>query len=220
MRARCEVHQADHQGDPDGVVEPRLTLENRCGATFDLLPGEDRERDCRIRGCKGRPDQPGDGPVEVEDDVGGECGERCRPERAGNAEHADRSGGRTKSREPHAHAAVEQDRDEGERGDALNVLEGQQGGETIGKIRCDRRHDQQQGSRRQADPAREHANEDGDRERARRDGDDAGEVDEVVHALDSPRFGGGTWGTARRRANTFLTRVSLPAHAVSRYCSS
>ena len=93
-------------------------------------------------------------------------------------------------------------------------------GETIGKIRCDRRHDQQQGSRRQADPAREHANEDGDRERARRDGDDAGEVDEVVHALDSPRFGGGKPGTARRRANTFLTRVSLPAHAVSRYCSS
>ena len=52
-----ELDHPDHQRDPDGVVEPRLALEDRAGAALDLLAGEDGERHRRVGRRERRADQ-------------------------------------------------------------------------------------------------------------------------------------------------------------------
>ena len=105
-------------------------------------------------GASAAPISQRDRPVEAEDDVGGDADERRRAERAEHPEHADRHGGGAEARQAHAHAAVEEDRDQRQRRDALHVCEREQGREPVGEIRGGGSDDEQQRGCRQADPAR------------------------------------------------------------------
>ena len=111
---------------PTGIVESRLSLQNRAGAAFDLLPCEDGERHGGIGRGEGRAEQEGDSPVEAEHVMRGDAHEWSGPECPEHPEDRDRNGGGAEPGETHAHASVEQDHDQRERGDPLHVDEGEQ----------------------------------------------------------------------------------------------
>ena len=92
--------------------------------------------------------------------------------------------------QPDARAAVEEDRDQRERGDPLDVLEREQAREPVGELGGDRRDGQQQRRRGEADPGGDDPNQDRDRERPGDDQDDPPEIEDVVHVADSPCCGG------------------------------
>ena len=82
VRIRGELDHPDHQRDPDRIVEPRLSFEDRAGAAFHLLAGEHGERHGGIGWSDRCPDQECDRPVEPEHVMGGDGDERRGPERA------------------------------------------------------------------------------------------------------------------------------------------
>ena len=184
-----QLDHPDHQRDPDRVVEPRLALEDRPGAALDLLAGEHRERHRRIGRCERSADQERDGPVEAEQVVRRDRDERCGGEGSDDAEDRDRHGGGAEPAQADARAAVEEDRDQGERGDPLDVLEREQARQPVGELGGDRRDGQQQRGRGEADPGGEDSNEDRDRQGPGDDQDDPPEIEDVVHVADSPCCG-------------------------------
>ncbi len=133
---RRDLDHPDHQRDADRVVEARLPLEDRAGAPADLLPGQDRERDGRIGGRERRAEQPGRRSRRGRGRRGRppRSARRCRTCRAtpsatiGTADAAE-------AREADLRAALEQDHDQRERRDPLDVLEGEDRREPVGRGR-------------------------------------------------------------------------------------
>ena len=212
-RVHGELDHPDHQRDPDGVVEPRLALENRPRAALDLLAGEDGERHRRVGRRQRGPDQERDGPVEAEQVVRRDSDERGGRERPDDAENGDRHRSGAELLQADARASVEEDRDQRERRHPLDVLEREQAREPIGDLGGDRSDDQEQCGGGQPDPGGEDPDEDRDRQGPGDDQDDAPEIEDIVHArrFSLLRRGG------RVCANSFLTGVSLQAHAADRY---
>ena len=73
--ARCavgrgELDHPDQERDPDRVVHARLALEDRPRVAADLLVTEDREHDGRVGRGERRAEHSGQGPAEVEQEMG------------------------------------------------------------------------------------------------------------------------------------------------------
>ena len=111
---------------------------------------------------------------------------------------------------PMCDAAVEEDQDQ--RDDVMRSdLEDREGiperREHLGR---DRREDEEERGRRQREPRRQRTEQGREKERERDDEYDEREIGDLVHA-------GSLRGPRRTRTNTFLTGVSLQAHATLRY---
>ncbi len=198
---------------PTGSLKPDSPSRIGAGPALDLLAGEHRERDGGIGRREGSAEQPGERPVEPEQPVGGDGDERRRPERAEDTEHRDRRRGRAKPPGADAHAPLEEDHDQRQRGDLLDVLERQHVREPRREIGGDGCDDQQQRRRREADARGGDADDDRDREPGRDDQDDLAEVEQVLHAADSCVPGGRPSLTHCCPSGLTLSlRASHPAH--------
>ena len=122
-----ELDHPDHERDPDRVVHPGLALEDRSGAPSDLARAEDRERHGRVGGSDGCPTRPDSIQLKPEHVVSRESDEPGGEEGAEDAEGEDRLHGPPEAAEPDVEAAVEEDEDQRDDGDALDLLDRQDG---------------------------------------------------------------------------------------------
>ena len=188
------------------------------------LPASTENVTAGIGGGERGPDQQRDGPVESEQDVGGDRDERRCAEGAEDAHDRDRQRCRPEPPQPDPHASVEEDRDQRHGRDALNVLEREQVREPVGDLGRDSGDDEEEGGRRNADPGGRDAHDDRERQPAGDDEDLASEVDDVCHRPDSPFRGRRLRAGARRRRLQIpyrrLTRASFRRPILSNVCAS
>ena len=181
-----ELDHADHQRDAGRVVDAGLALQRGARAPADLAPAQHREDDGGVGRRQRRADDAGELPVHPQQPVRG-AGEHGRgDEGARDPERHDRPGRRPEAPPAGVHAAVEQHDDERDDGDALDRSHRDVLAQNRPHIGRHRGGDQEDRRRRDGPMVAQLRRENRERERARDNQDDEGEVGELGHGNTAP----------------------------------